>query len=100
MSITGGSLQAFIYKDYHVMSHVLAFGLPAQDDLIVDDLSRVFVDDALMLVDPGENPAYAWLHRFININARAFQVRLTNFKLTGYPIYISGLKMKIRMLER
>jgi hypothetical protein len=100
MSITGGSLQAFIYKDYRVMSHVLAFGLPAQDDLIVDDLSRVFVDDALMLVDPGENPAYAWLHRFININARAFQVRLTNFKLTGYPIYISGLKMKIRMLER
>ena len=96
MSQTGGIVKVLLYKDYHIKGHELLFSMPAQDDLLVDDLARVYVRDCWFTIDPGAT----WLQRTININARAYQIRLTNAMLTGKPIYINGFQLMTRMLER
>jgi len=96
MSKTGGLLKVLIYKDYNIMGYELVFGMPAQDDVKVDDMAYVYVRDAWFTINPGST----WLQRILNINARAYQLRLTDAVLTGAPIYINGMQLITRLLER
>lgn len=65
-----------------------------RDDLLLKDMTMPLVD-AYFMIDPAAFPAF----QDMEVNARTFQLRITDLLLSGEPVFINGLSFKLRMLE-
>ena len=92
----GARLTMEVYTDDQVLTPTASYTyiFSVRDDLLLKDLNIPLVD-AYFLIDPAAYPAF----QDMEVNARSFQIRVTDLLLSGEPVFINGASFKMRMLE-
>ena len=88
------SLEIFTDDQFAEATATYQYIFSVRDDLMLKDLDIPLVD-AYFMIDPAAYPTF----QDMNVNARTFQIRLTDLLLSGEPVFINGASFQLRMLE-
>jgi hypothetical protein len=91
----GASLTVEIYTNSVQLYSSTTSTLPISDLLVLSDLD-MDLGDATYALNADQTP----LWKRINLNARDFQVSFKDAVLVGYPLFMNGVKVLYRQLQR
>lgn len=91
----GASLTVKLYINSVQLAATTSTILPISDLLVLSDLD-MDVGDATYAIGSDQTPLW---HR-MNVLARSFQVSFENATLVGYPLFVNGLKILYKKMQR